>query len=142
MTNKKEIVAYIVIILLALTLAQHLNVVVSGSMEPTFQRGDIVVVEKANLFGLGIEEFNPEDVQVGDIVVYDAQWVDEAVIHRVIDVVQINGSTYYEIKGDNNKVSDPYYVAPEQITDRVVTFGDNPVVIPYIGNINLWLRGL
>lgn len=142
MTNKKEIVAYIVIILLALTLAQHLNVVVSGSMEPTFQRGDIVVVEKANLFGLGIEEFNPEDVQVGDIVVYDAQWVDEAVVHRVIDVVQINGSTYYEIKGDNNNVSDPYYVAPEQITDRVVTFGDNPVVIPYIGNINLWLRGL
>lgn len=142
MTSKKEIVAYVIIILLALVLAQHLNVVVSGSMEPEFYRGDIVVVEKANLFGLGIQEFDPNDVQVGDIVVYNAEWVDEAVIHRVINITEINGSTYFVIKGDNNDVPDPYYVSPDQITDRVVTLGDNPLIIPYIGNINLWLRGL
>lgn len=142
MTSKKEIVAYVIIILLALVLAQHLNVVVSGSMEPEFYRGDIVVVEKANLFGLGIQEFDPNDVQVGDIVVYNAEWVDEAVIHRVINITEINGSTYFVIKGDNNNVPDPYYVSPDQITDRVVTWGDDPLIIPYIGNINLWLRGL
>lgn len=142
MTSKKEIVAYVIIILLALVLAQHLNVVVSGSMEPEFYRGDIVVVEKANLFGLGIHEFDPNDVQVGDIVVYNAEWVDEAVIHRVINITEINGSTYFVIKGDNNDVPDPYYVSPDQITDRVVTLGDDPLIIPYIGNINLWLRGL
>ena len=142
MTSKKEIVAYVIIILLALVLAQHLNVVVSGSMEPEFYRGDIVVVEKANLFGLGIQEFDPKDVQVGDIVVYNAEWVDEAVIHRVINITEINGSTYFVIKGDNNDVPDPYYVSPDQITDRVVTLGDDPLIIPYIGNINLWLRGL
>lgn len=142
MTSKKEIVAYVIIILLALVLAQHLNVVVSGSMEPELYRGDIVVVEKANLFGLGIQEFDPNDVQVGDIVVYNAEWVDEAVIHRVINITEINGSTYFVIKGDNNDVPDPYYVSPDQITDRVVTLGDDPFIIPYIGNINLWLRGL
>ena len=142
MTSKKEIVAYVIIILLALVLAQHLNVVVSGSMEPEFYRGDIVVVEKANLFGLGIQEFDPNDVQVGDIVVYNAEWDDEAVIHRVINITEINGSTYFVIKGDNNDVPDPYYVSPDQITDRVVTLGDDPLIIPYIGNINLWLRGL
>lgn len=142
MTSKKEIVAYVIIILLALVLAQHLNVVVSGSMEPEFYRGDIVVVEKTNLFGLGIQEFDPNDVQVGDIVVYNAEWVDEAVIHRVINITEINGSTYFVIKGDNNDVPDPYYVSPGQITDRVVTLGDDPLIIPYIGNINLWLRGL
>ncbi len=142
MTSKKEIVAYVIIILLALVLAQHLNVVVSGSMEPEFYRGDIVVVEKANLFGLGIQEFDPNNVQVGDIVVYNAEWVDEAVIHRVINITEINGSTYFVIKGDNNDVPDPYYVSPDQITDRVVTLGDDPLIIPYIGNINLWLRGL
>ena len=142
MTSKKEIVAYVIIILLALVLAQHLNVVVSGSMEPEFYRGDIVVVEKANLFGLGIQEFDPNDVQVGDIVVYNAEWVDEAVIHRVINITEINGSTYFVIKGDNNDVPDPYYVSPDQITDRVVTLGDDPLIIPYIGNINRWLRGV
>ena len=48
----------------------------------------------------------------------------------------------YEIKGDNNNRSDPYYVHVDQIKDRVVTWGDQPIKIPYIGNISLWLRGL
>lgn len=142
MTDKKEIAAYLIIILLALVVAQHLNVVVSGSMEPVFYRGDIVAVEKANLFGLGIHEFNPEDVKVGDIVVYNAVWVDEPVIHRVINITEINGTTYYMIKGDHNTAADPYYVKADQITDRVLTINGSPIVIPYIGNINLWLKGL
>ncbi len=111
-------------------------------MEPEFYRGDIVAVEKANLLGLGIQEFNPEDVKVGDIVVYDAKWVNEPVIHRVINITEINGTKYFVIKGDNNNAADPYYVHPSQITDRAITLGDNPIVIPYIGNINLWLKGL
>lgn len=142
MTNMKEIVVYAVIIIIALIAAQHLSVVVSGSMEPVMYRGDIVVVEKTNLMGLGIQEFDPEDVQVGDIVVYDAKWVNEDVIHRVINVTEINGNTYYVIKGDNNNAADPYYVEPSQISARVVTHGDSPLIIPYIGYINLWLKGL
>ncbi|MCF0226654.1 MAG: signal peptidase I [Methanobrevibacter sp.] len=140
MVDTKEVVSYIIIIIIALLIAQHLNVVVSGSMEPVFQRGDIVAVEKANL--LGIHEFDPKDVRVGDIVVYNAKWVKEPVIHRVINITEINGSTYYVIKGDHNNAPDPYYVEPNQITDRVITIGGNPVIIPYIGNINLWIKGL
>ena len=34
------------------------------------------------------------DVQVGDIVVYDATWYNEPVIHRVINITEINGTTY------------------------------------------------
>ena len=67
MTDYKEIISYIVILAVVLIAAQHLNVVVSGSMEPVFYRGDIVAVEKADF--LGIHEFDPSDVQVGDIVV-------------------------------------------------------------------------
>ncbi len=140
MTDMKEIASYIIIIIIALLIAQHLNVVVSGSMEPVFHRGDIVAVEKANL--LGIHEFDPDDVKVGDIVVYDAKWVNEPVIHRVINITEINGTTYYVIKGDNNDSPDPYYVRASQITDKVITIGDTPVVIPYVGYINLWFKGL
>ena len=86
----KEIAVYIVLIILVLIAAQHLNVVVSGSMEPVMYRGDIVVLEKANL--LGLQEFNPADVEVGDIVVYNAAWHDGPVIHRVIEKGQINGT--------------------------------------------------
>ena len=136
----KEIASYVIILIIVLIAAQHLNVVVSGSMEPAFYRGDIVLVEKADFFG--IHEFNPDDVQVGDVVVYDAKWFDQPVIHRVIRIAEINGTTMYVIKGDNNKSPDPYYVTSDQIKEKVVTFGDNLVVIPKIGYLSLWLRGL
>ena len=136
----KEIASYAIILVIVLIAAQHLNVVVSGSMEPAFYRGDIVMVEKADF--LGIHEFNPEDVQVGDVVVYDAKWFDQPVIHRIIDIKDINGTTMYKIKGDNNNAPDPYYVTSDQIREKVVTWGDNLIVIPKIGYLSIWLRGL
>ena len=136
----KEIAVYIVLIILVLIAAQHLNVVVSGSMEPVMYRGDIVVLEKANL--LGFQEFNPAEVEVGDIVVYNAAWHDGPVIHRVIEKGQINGTTVFKIKGDNNDVADPYWVTESQIASRVLTFNGQPVIIPKIGYISIWIRGL
>ena len=95
----KEVASYAIILIIVLIAAQHLNVVVSGSMEPAFYRGDIVAVQKADFFG--IHEFNTSDIQVGDVVVYNAAWYDQPVIHRVINVTEINGTTMYMIKGDN-----------------------------------------
>ena len=140
MVDYKEIASYAIILIIVLIAAQHLNVVVSGSMEPAFYRGDIVVIQKANF--LGIQEFNPEDVQVGDVVVYDAAWFDQPVIHRIINITDINGTTMYVIKGDNNDSPDPYYVTSDQIQERVVTIGDSLAIIPKIGYLSLWLRGL
>ena len=136
----KEIATYAIILIIVLIAAQHLNVVVSGSMEPAFYRGDIVLVEKSDF--LGLHEFNPEDVEVGDVVVYDAAWFDQPVIHRIINITDINGTTMYVIKGDNNNRPDPYYVTADQIKERVVTVGDNLFIIPKIGYLSLWLRGL
>lgn len=137
----KEILSYVIIILLAVILSAHLNVVVSGSMEPAFYRGDIVATENVNTYG--IQEFNPyTDVKVGDVVVYNAMWYSEPVIHRVIDIQQINGSKYYIIKGDNNDVQDPYPVSPEQIKSKVLKIGDSLLIIPKIGYVTLWFRGL
>ena len=140
MIDWKEVASYAVILIIVLIAAQHLNVVVSGSMEPAFYRGDIVLIQKADF--LGIHEFNVDDIKVGDVVVYNAEWFEQPVIHRVIDIVDINGTTMYKIKGDNNKAPDPYYVNKSQIVSKVVTWGDNLVVIPKIGYLSLWLRGL
>lgn len=140
MTDVKEIVMYVVIIAVVFCAAQHLNVVVSGSMEPVFYRGDIVAVEKTDFFG--IQEFDANDVKVGDIIVYDATWYNQPVIHRVINETQVNGTTYYLIKGDNNDKPDPYWITSKQIKQRVLKIGDNPVVIPKIGYVNLWFKGL
>ena len=131
--NYKEIATYIVIILIGIVVAQHMNVVVSGSMEPVMYRGDIVIVDQ-----------NPSSVQVGDIVVYKATWVNEDVIHRVKEIYKTsNGSTYLITKGDNNAVADPYPVQyPDQVVSKVVSINGQPLIIPKIGYITLWIRGL
>lgn len=109
-----------------------MNVVVSGTMEPALYRGDIVVVEK-----------NPDNIQVGDIVVYNATWFRKPIIHRVIAIKKdSNGNTIYEMKGDNNNKSDPEPVYRSQIISKVVNTENGPYVIPKIGYITLWLRGL
>ncbi|MBP5784078.1 MAG: signal peptidase I, partial [Methanobrevibacter sp.] len=83
-----------------------------------------------------------DDIKVGDIVVYNAAWHEGPVIHRVINIAEINGSTVFEIKGDNNDVSDPYWVTKSQIKSRVLTFDGQPIIIPKIGYISIWIRGL
>ncbi|MDR2967445.1 MAG: signal peptidase I [Methanobacteriaceae archaeon] len=137
---KKEIIAYVIVIIVGLLIAQHMNVVVSGSMEPTLYKGDIVFIEKSNFFG--INEFTPNEVEVGDIVVYNAEWFPNPVIHRVINKTDINGTIYFTIKGDHNSDSDPFLVPPSRITDKVVTIGNQPLIIPKIGYITIWLKGL
>lgn len=137
----RELLSYAAIIIVGFLMAQHLNVVVSGSMEPTFYRGDVVVIQKTNFFGF--QEVNAADLKVGDIVVYDATWYNEPVIHRIINVGKTpTGKTYYVIKGDNNPNPDPAQVYPEQIQAKVITIGNHPVAIPKIGYITLWIRGL
>ena len=86
-TSKKEIIGYIILILFVFLAAQHLSAVVSGSMEPSFYRGDIVVLEKTSLFGL--EEFSPDDVKVGDIIVHTifGSGIVTKVNNDIIDVI-------------------------------------------------------
>jgi len=137
----REIASYIIIILIGIILAQHLNVVVSGSMEPVFYRGDVVVIEKANF--LGLQEVNPETLKVGDIVIYQATWFPEPVIHRIISIQKgSDGKTYYVTKGDNNPRPDPALVSTEQVQAKVISIGNQPLVIPKVGYITLWIRGL
>ena len=141
MSNNREIISYVAIIIIGIILAQHMNVVVSGSMEPVFYRGDVVVIEKTDF--LGIHEINPTDLKVGDIVIYNAVWFPEPVIHRIIATgTAINGSQYYITKGDNNQIQDPDPVFDNQIVAKVVTIGNTPFVIPKVGYITIWIRGL
>jgi signal peptidase I len=141
MTDKKEIASYIIIIVIGIIIAQHMNVVVSGSMEPVFYRGDIVIIEKTNFFGLN--EIKPNDLKVGDIVIYQATWFPEPVIHRIIQIGRTpDGKEYFITKGDNNPVPDPVVVYPEQVIAKVITFGNQPAIIPKVGYITLWIRGI
>lgn len=65
--------------------------VLSGSMEPTFSKGALLIVKKS------------DDIQKGDIVVYQSG--SELIVHRVI---AINGEQV-QTQGDANNVADPEF---------------------------------
>ena len=50
-------------------------VVLSGSMEPAFQRGDLLMLWNRNLI---------QDTAVGEVVVYNVKDKDIPIVHRVV----------------------------------------------------------
>ncbi len=110
----------------------EMKVVASSTMEPVLHRGDIVIVEK-----------NPDNIRVGDIVIYNASWYPKSpIIHRIVAIKNDSkGNTRYELKGDNLNISDPELVSPNQISYRVLNTENGPNVIPKLGYIELWIRG-
>ena len=50
-------------------------VVLSGSMEPAFQRGDLLFLWNRNFF---------EETKVGEVVVYNVKGKDIPIVHRVV----------------------------------------------------------
>ncbi len=61
---------------------------------------------------------NKEDIDVGDIISYKSEY--GTIIHRVVKVHNDTQGAYYETKGDNNKMTDPWTVRFENVTGLVV----------------------
>lgn len=131
----KEVFKYILMVI-DLLCVSHVNVVVSESMEPTLHRGDLIIVDH-----------NVENLQVGDIIVYHAIWTSqpEDVVHRIVQKQQKGANITYRTKGDNhitNPGPDPQIIQPRQIETKIINLNNQPLVIPNVGYINLWIRGL
>lgn len=129
----REILSYVIVFLIAVVIAQHMNVVVSGSMEPLLERGDIILVDS-----------NVNNIEVGDIIVYYGTWTEtpENIVHRVVKKEIKNGSVAYITKGDHNSAPDPVIVYPDQIRFKVISKNNKPFKIPKIGYITLIFRNL
>lgn len=92
-------------------------VVTSGSMEPAFSAGDMIVIRQEEDYGLG------------DIVTFRLDG-GELVTHRIVGSVE--GS--FITKGDANNTEDDALLAPENIVGKLVT------CIPAVGSFLLFLR--
>lgn len=93
--------------------------VVSCSMYPQFNVGDILVVQGT--------EF--ENIEEGDVIVYSTPEMDIPVVHRVVEKHQ----GFLETQGDNNprQLEFEKHVEPEQIHGKVL------FSIPRIGGLKL-----
>lgn len=99
-------------------------VVGSGSMTGTINMGDAVVFKK----------LGSQDVNENDVIVFKKN--DVVIIHRVINIQNVNGEERYFTKGDANQVEDDKYVTRSDIV------GKSLFRIRYIGYPTLWLRSL
>lgn len=101
-------------------------VVKSGSMEPTLKIGDVIVIEPAS----------PEDINVGDVVVFWNPWYGNLVVHRVVHKTEEGVYT----RGDANAGIDPWSPVPY----RNIVGKWTGIRIPYwvgIGYLSLFLSG-
>lgn len=95
-----------------------LMVIVSDSMKPEFQRGDMIITQSVFL--------KPE---VGDIITFNVKNKNYAISHRVIS---INNGVIIT-KGDNNPRKDDYNTRQENIIAKAIQFNNHPLVIKDLG---------
>lgn len=102
-------------------------VIISGSMEPSLNIGDIVVIKKCS----------EQDVKVDDIISFrEGQTV---ITHRVIEINETENGKEYITKGDNNNTKDSIpvkfsniegvYIRKLEYVGKIVLFLKNKIVI-------------
>ena len=106
-------------------------VVLSGSMEPAFQRGDILFLTNQD---------NP--IRVGEIVVFKIKDRDIPIVHRVMKVHEkADGKVEVLTKGDNNRVDDRGLYAPGQLwLQREDILGRAKGTLRYLGMVTIILN--
>jgi len=103
-----------------------LMVVSSGSMIPTLNVGDIILVRGAD----------PNTITVGTIIIFHSPYdYQMPIVHRVMAISNESGTVYFQTKGDNNPGPDGWSVPGQNLMGVYVA------KLPYVGLISLELRG-
>ncbi len=109
---------------LAMGTSNPLVVVESESMVPTLNVGDLLVLQA-----------QPESqIVVGNIIVFNTNYHDKPIVHRIIEIQNVTGELHYITQGDNNNDPDPGYRVYSDIIGVVV------LAVPYIGHVTLFLH--
>lgn len=97
----------------------------SWPLKTGLEKGDIVVV------------FRPSKLKEGDIIIFNANQ-QYPIIHRIINVSEINGRTIYSTKGDNNQGQ--LYIEEKIPSDAII--GKAVLRIPKLGWVKLFFAGI
>lgn len=127
--NISDIIVTIIIILLVGLISGYFKFAIigvgSGSMSPEIEKGDAVVYKKIK---------NKEELKVNDILVFQSG--NKIVIHRLVEIKNSGGKTYYITKGDANNGRDGLNLTLKNIKGKVM------FKIKYLAYPNLFLKDL
>lgn len=103
-------------------------VVLSGSMEPGYYRGDLLLLASPN-----------RPTEVGDIIVFKIKNREVPIVHRVHRMhITTNGTRRILTKGDNNFGDDVGLYNPGQFfIDEDDIMGRSICYIPYVGSLTI-----
>ncbi|MEH7344374.1 signal peptidase I [Bacillus sp. JJ1532] len=82
--------------------------VLTGSMEPKLEPGDLVAVKAVD----------PEKLKVDEIITYRNN-ENTFVTHRIIELVNQDGKVFFQTQGDANNMEDEGLVSAEQVIGSV-----------------------
>ena len=103
-----------------------LMVVSSGSMIPTLNVGDIILVR-------GVD---PSTITVGTIIIFHSPYdYQMPIVHRVFRIMNNGNGLFFETQGDNNPGPDSWEVPTSNLMGVYVA------KLPYVGLVSLELRG-
>uniref|UniRef100_A0A8D2Q260 Signal peptidase complex catalytic subunit SEC11 n=1 Tax=Zosterops lateralis melanops TaxID=1220523 RepID=A0A8D2Q260_ZOSLA len=107
-------------------------VVLSGSMEPAFHRGDLLFLTNR------IED----PIRVGEIVVFRIEGREIPIVHRVLKIHEKqNGDIKFLTKGDNNAVDDRgLYKQGQHWLEKKDVVGRARGFVPYIGIVTILMN--
>jgi len=107
-------------------------VVLSGSMEPAFHRGDL----------LFLTNNRADPIRVGEIVVFKVEGREIPIVHRVLKLHEReNGTVKFLTKGDNNSVDDRGLYAPGQLwLENKDVVGRARGFVPYVGIVTILMN--
>jgi len=107
-------------------------VVLSGSMEPAFYRGDLLFLT-----------MDDGPFTVGEIVVFKIEGKEIPIVHRITKVHQNEkGEVQLLTKGDNNLVDDSHgiYAREQQFLARKHIIGRAKGYMPYVGIVTILMN--
>lgn len=107
-------------------------VVLSGSMEPAFHRGDLLFLTNR------VED----PIRVGEIVVFRIEGREIPIVHRVLKIHEKqNGHVKFLTKGDNNAVDDRgLYKQGQHWLEKKDVVGRARGFVPYIGIVTILMN--
>ena len=93
-------------------------IVLSGSMETKIRIGDLIITKI----------IDPNSLKVDDVIAFRDE-ENTVTTHRIIDIIDKDGTTYFVTKGDNNSSQDRYLVKYKDVEGIYITR------IPGVGQI-------
>ena len=106
--------------------------VASGSMLPTLNVGDLIIVQRTPPSQINAS------YMTGDIIVFWSPYnPDELIVHRAVKSEKIGDVYYFTTRGDHNGADDPWGRFDEnRLVGKVVGR------VPYVGNFSLFTQSL